>query len=52
MDEPVRLCADCAADISERHGNSKRCLPCSLVHDERLLKAKQERQRERRKARV
>jgi predicted RNA-binding Zn-ribbon protein involved in translation (DUF1610 family) len=27
----VRNCPDCGADISDQHGNSKRCPPCAHV---------------------
>lgn len=32
MTQTTRACLDCSADISHRHGNSRRCQPCSAVH--------------------
>lgn len=46
---PTRFCLDCGADISDRHGNSKRCPACAIIvhahqrqlRNERLQKGKE-----------
>lgn len=32
MTQTTRACLDCSADIGSRHGNARRCEPCSLEH--------------------
>jgi hypothetical protein len=35
MTQTTRACLDCDADISHRHGNTRRCEPCSAAHQKR-----------------
>ena len=35
MTQTTRACLDCSADIGHRHGNTKRCEPCSAAHQKR-----------------
>ncbi|WP_425597439.1 HNH endonuclease [Streptomyces tendae] len=32
MTQTTRACPDCGADISHRHGNTRRCEPCATAH--------------------
>lgn len=36
----TRLCLDCGADLSGRHGNTRRCSPCQSLHAKRLQQEK------------
>jgi hypothetical protein len=35
MTQAPRACLDCGADISHRHGNTRRCEPCSAAHQKK-----------------